>query len=232
MKVQFFSIRNWTKFQHYSKRNPPWIRLYHDLLRDRAYQKLSDTCRSHLVGLFLLASHNDNRIPDDQVWLRHELCTKTPIDLKTLVASGFIQMNSENASDMLAEAEMLAARQQLAAEQALRDRSTDNSETDNSEADTRTAFGEFGHVRLSESEVLKLKEKLNGNFGRTLDRLDRYAEQSPAKFRKYKSHYATLLNWAERDGVSSKPATIKPTEAEIQAAAAKLAAAREPKANR
>ena len=53
--MEFFQIHNWEKFQHYSKRNPPWIRLYQTLLRDIRYQRLTDTQRSHLIGLFLLA---------------------------------------------------------------------------------------------------------------------------------------------------------------------------------
>lgn len=113
MPDRFFSIRNWKRFQHYKERNPPWIRLYRDLLRDRGYQKLSDTCRGHLVGLLILAAGSDNRIPDDQAWLRHELCTKLPIDLKSLAATGWIVYEEQSDSDVLAEPHLLADRGQL-----------------------------------------------------------------------------------------------------------------------
>ena len=31
----YFEVRNFKEYQHYSKRNPPWIRLYYRLLHDR-----------------------------------------------------------------------------------------------------------------------------------------------------------------------------------------------------
>jgi hypothetical protein len=33
--VLYFEVRNFKEYQHYSKRNPPWIRLYYRLLHDR-----------------------------------------------------------------------------------------------------------------------------------------------------------------------------------------------------
>lgn len=78
----------------------------------------------------------------------------------------------------------------------------------------KSAYGEFGHVRLSEMEHGKLTERLNGNLAPLIDRLDRWGEEEPAKFRKKKSHYATILNWATRDGV--KPAkSVADRNAEI-----------------
>lgn len=202
---RFFGIRNWEKFQHYTKRNPPWIRLYKDLLRDRGYQSLSDTGRSHLVGLFLIASQHDNRIPEDQTWLRHELCTKTPIDLKALAASNWIVFESQDASKMLAEGEMLASCKQVAAESC----SETETETDNTEVQRQIRkYGEFASVELTDEQYGKLRVKLNGNLESLIARLDRYSQSNPKEFRKYKSHYATLLNWYD---MALERGTIKPT---------------------
>lgn len=49
-------IRNWDRFQHYKKRNPPWIRLYRDLIDQPEYRDLSDSAFRLLVELWLLAS--------------------------------------------------------------------------------------------------------------------------------------------------------------------------------
>ena len=51
-------IKNWRKFQHYKRRNPPWIRLYHDLLRDPEWFELSDGASRLLVNLWLIASED------------------------------------------------------------------------------------------------------------------------------------------------------------------------------
>lgn len=88
--TNFFRIRNFERFQHYKDRNPPWIRLYGGLWRDRAFFRLPDAVKAHLIGLFALAARLDNRIPDDPEWLAHELCASEPIDLGALLASGFL----------------------------------------------------------------------------------------------------------------------------------------------
>jgi hypothetical protein len=86
----FFRVRNFERFQHYKDRNPPWIRLYGALWRDRAFFRLPDALKAHLIGMFALAARLDNRIPDDPEWLAHELCASEPIDLGALFASGFL----------------------------------------------------------------------------------------------------------------------------------------------
>ena len=57
-------------------------------------------------------------------------------------------------------------------------------------------FGEFENVFLSEEETVKLKAKLGENAERYIERLSNYIESSG---KRYKSHYATILSWAEKD---------------------------------
>lgn len=59
--------------------------------------------------------------------------------------------------------------------------------------------GEFQQVLLATDEIQKLKDRLGKQFDRYLHRLDRYSQQNPNRFRKYKSHYAVLLNWFDGD---------------------------------
>jgi len=103
----YFRIRNFERFQHYKDRNPPWIRLYGALWRDRAFFRLPDAVKAHLIGLFALAARLENRIPDDPEWLAHELCASEPIDLGTLAASGFL-IREDQASAASATCERLA----------------------------------------------------------------------------------------------------------------------------
>ena len=89
-------IKNWSKFQHFKDRRPPWIKLYRDLLDDMEWHDLDPLSSKVLVTLWLLASEDDEqqgrlpnietmswrlRLPQEQVlnclnklshWLEHD----------------------------------------------------------------------------------------------------------------------------------------------------------------
>lgn len=70
--MNFLSVPNLSKHQHYKDRRPPWIKLHASLLQDYEFSLLSDSEKYQLIGLWLLASQLDNKIPHDERWL----CTK------------------------------------------------------------------------------------------------------------------------------------------------------------
>lgn len=213
--MQFFRVRNWEKFQHYSKRNPPWIRLHQSIMRSPEYQQLSDTCRSHLIGLFLLASQHDNKIPINQGWLKHELCTKQSIDLKTLAASGWIQYITDDASTD-ASTENASESASTFAAKSLSETETDNSETDIQKAlaqKTLALCGSFRNVKLSEDERVKLAEKFGPEGSQK--RIDALSEYVASKGKKYASHYATILSWDRKNGNGVHPPT-EPTPEDLK----------------
>lgn len=76
----------------------------------------------------------------------------------------------------------------------------------------KISFGEFSHVLLTSDEYSKLSERF-GEQKTTeyIVKLDRYIENYPAKGNKYKSHYATILNWIDKDGKEA-PKGIEPTK--------------------
>lgn len=63
--------------------------------------------------------------------------------------------------------------------------------------------GEFGNVLLTDDEFAKLCEKCD-DANSLVTELDQYIE-SQGKAKKYKSHYATLLNWSRRKAQEAKP---------------------------
>ena len=67
----------------------------------------------------------------------------------------------------------------------------------------KKAHGEFGNVMLTDDEFAKLCEKCP-DADTIITELDQYIE-SQGKTKKYKSHYATLLNWSRRKAQESKP---------------------------
>lgn len=57
-------------------------------------------------------------------------------------------------------------------------------------------FGEFENVFLSVDELQKLKSKLGAETESYIERLSNYIASSG---KKYKSHYATILSWTQKD---------------------------------
>ena len=72
-------IRNWPQFQHYKRRNPPWIRLYRDVIDSAEWRGLSDAAAKLLPELWLLASesHPGGKVAYDL----HGICWKTGRDM-------------------------------------------------------------------------------------------------------------------------------------------------------
>ena len=75
--------------------------------------------------------------------------------------------------------------------------------------------GEFGNVMLTDDEFAKLQEK-TPNALDLITELDQYIE-SQGKTKKYKSHYATLLNWSRRKAQEAKQKKGYKTAAEKDA---------------
>jgi hypothetical protein len=57
-------IKNWSQFQHFKDRRPPWIKLYRDILDDIEWHDLDPRSAKVLVMLWLIASENDGSLPD------------------------------------------------------------------------------------------------------------------------------------------------------------------------
>lgn len=76
----------------------------------------------------------------------------------------------------------------------------DKKENNNKEA-SKKQFGEFGNVLLSEQELDKLKTRFAEGANEYIERLSSYIASSG---KRYKSHYATILTWAEKDKQSEK----------------------------
>lgn len=56
--------KNWTSFQHYKDRCPPWIKLHRDLLNDRAFMMLPLASKALAPLLWLLASESKSEQGD------------------------------------------------------------------------------------------------------------------------------------------------------------------------
>ena len=66
---------------------------------------------------------------------------------------------------------------------------------------TKTHYGEFKNVLLTNDEYTHLHDRFNQETMAKIEQLSSYIASTG---KRYKSHYATILNWAERDRKESK----------------------------
>lgn len=101
--------RNWSDFQHYDKRRPPWIKLHRALLDDYEFQRLPVASRALAPMLWLLASESeDGAIDGDMGHLTFRL-RQSEQDiaegLKPLIDRGFFY-REHDASETIASDEV------------------------------------------------------------------------------------------------------------------------------
>jgi hypothetical protein len=95
----FIRIVNWGSYQHYKKRNPPWVKVYVSLLTNDQYLDLDRDSRLLLFTLFLLAPRYQNAIPLDSKMLA--LAFPSTVNTQPLVNAQFIECY-QDASNVLA----------------------------------------------------------------------------------------------------------------------------------
>lgn len=74
--------------------------------------------------------------------------------------------------------------------------------------ETKHKYGEYNNVLLTDTELEKLKAEYT-DYEARIDRLSGYIESKGAK---YKSHYATIRNWARKDAEQGKVKNTKAQE--------------------
>ena len=92
--MDYIEICEWDKFQHYKKRNPPWIKLYVKMLDDDEFDCLPDDSNLLFFCLLPFASRWNNKIKLNFRWLQKKLPINKPITsdtLQPLIDAGFIQ---------------------------------------------------------------------------------------------------------------------------------------------
>src|SRR6266478_6294957 len=88
-------VKNWSKFQHYKHRRPPWIKLHHELLDDCDFQGLPVASKALAPMLWLLASENTDgtiRMESKHLAFRLRMTDSELTDaLNPLIQAGFFE---------------------------------------------------------------------------------------------------------------------------------------------
>jgi DNA-binding MarR family transcriptional regulator len=102
--MDYIKITEWERFQHYKKRNPPWVKLYASFLDDDDFDIMPDASKLLFFCLLSFASRRSNKIKLDFRWLQRKLPVTKPITVKTLqplLDAGFVA-RYQDASGLLA----------------------------------------------------------------------------------------------------------------------------------
>lgn len=187
--TKFITIKNFEKFQHYKDRNPPWIKLYNDLLDDYNFARLQDASKLHLILLWLLASRSDNRIPADEKWIAARINATSKVNLQELISNGFISV-IEDDSDLLADSQQSACLEREG-----------ETETDNRE----NKRGRAKKISLKELSTDHIKDWLeekrsqgkykNHDPGDVLEKFKAYCEAKNPKYSDYVAAYRNAFDW-------------------------------------
>lgn len=121
-------VKDWSRFQHYKHRKPPWIRLYRELLDDVTWHRLPLASKALAPMLWLLASETkEGRIEGDSDSLAFRLriaSTEFEEALAPLISSGWIIV-SDPAKVLLAPCKQDATSESEFREQSLTTNHTD-----------------------------------------------------------------------------------------------------------
>lgn len=93
--MKYIRICNWDKFQHYTKRNPPWIKLHISLLDNENFECLHNDSKVLLICLWLFAARKGNgNVPVNLAYLQRKLPVGKKVKLQPLIDAGFIEVDS------------------------------------------------------------------------------------------------------------------------------------------
>jgi len=95
-------IKNWSKFQHYKDRNPPWIKLHFEMLSSEDWVVLDDASRVLAVACMLVASRDEGFVRVDSKgrrYIKRVAYLNQEPDFKPLIECGFLTDASGHLAD-------------------------------------------------------------------------------------------------------------------------------------
>ena len=104
-----YRIKNWERFQHYKRRNPPWIKVHFDLLNSEDWVMTPDSLKGSLIAIMLVASRNDGCVPGNPEYVKRVANMDKVPNLQHFIEQGFLIVENGHASNMLADASTLQA---------------------------------------------------------------------------------------------------------------------------
>ena len=106
--MSIIAVKNWERFQHYKDRDPPWIKLYRDVLTSESWVLGTDASRLVQIAITLLAARYQNATPNNFSLIKKVCsldCSKNEFD-KAIVH--LTQMNFLEIQQLPSESKVVA----------------------------------------------------------------------------------------------------------------------------
>jgi hypothetical protein len=94
--ARFLAVKDWHRFQHYSDRNPPWIKFYTELLANLEFLQMPEAAQAQLAKLWLLRAQF-GRLPNDPKLLAGKIAVKGKFHLQAIIDAGFLVLTDNPA---------------------------------------------------------------------------------------------------------------------------------------
>lgn len=104
ISMQYLRVKNWSKFQQYKDRNPPWIKLHFEILTSLDWVALSDASRLLMIMCLLVASRYRGHVPYDASYMRR-VCHLKYVNFNPLIGIGYLEKTQADVTKWLAETE-------------------------------------------------------------------------------------------------------------------------------
>lgn len=96
--TEYYTVKNWERFQHYKDRSPPWIKLHFELLASQDWVMLADASKLLMIVCMMIASRNNGKIPADPNYLKRVAYLDKLPNLTPLLNCGFLLNTLADAS--------------------------------------------------------------------------------------------------------------------------------------
>lgn len=177
------AVKNWERFQHYKDRDPPWIKLYRDMLTSEPWLLGTDLSRLVQVAITLLAARYQNDIPNQFLMLKKVAsfdCTEKQFNkaIEFLSSVNFLEIRgvtsasnglAHDASGLLASCN--TETEQSREENTREDREQSRDMSDSKQSDVDVVFDHWRKVHNHPRAQLDLKRRTL-----ILERLRQYSE--------------------------------------------------------
>lgn len=189
MSEQYLRVHDWDKWQTFRKDRgtPPWIKVHRNLFTSLKWASMSDAEKGQLISIWIVAADRDGLVPKNEDVLRKVCFLDATPDVKKFIEMGLLEDVCQP-SGCQGDAKKTGA--------GCQGDQPEESRGEKSRGE-KNKYGIFENVLLTDDEFEKLSEKFNGT---SQDRIDRLSEYIESKGKRYRSHYATILAWARRDG--------------------------------
>ncbi len=172
----FLRIKEWSKYQHYKHRNPPWIKLYREFIHSYTWIAGNVYDRELAIACMLLAASLDNKIPADISYLARLAHLSRFPDFTFLINTQFVELLEDTGEIVQDASKALAVCVQYAPPEL-------ETETETETKTTLSGKPDISQLNGKKAQALEVLEFLNAETGKAYRPVDANLEVIVARLK-------------------------------------------------